>query len=161
LYTEGSPLTAFLAGAAALLNLIFYNLLKAPTLLGRKVLDKIEGFKIYLSTAEKERLNYIVPADETPEVFEKYLPYALALDVEQEWAEKFSSILDKAVIEKNYSPSWYSGNNWSAFGSGSFVSSFSSSFSSAVSSSSTAPGSSSGSGGSSGGGGGGGGGGGW
>jgi uncharacterized membrane protein YgcG len=161
LFTSSSPFMAFNIGAIALINLLFYNLLKAPTLLGRKVLDNIEGFRLYLSTAEKDRLNYIIPVEETPEIFEKYLPYALALDVEQEWAEKFSTILDKAAIEKGYSPSWYSGSSWTAFGAGNFVSSFSSSFSSAVSSSSTAPGSSSGSGGSSGGGGGGGGGGGW
>ena len=161
LFTVSSPFIVFNIGAIVLINILFYNLLKAPTLLGRRVLDNIEGFKLYLSTAEKDRLNFTAPAEQTPETFEKYLPYALALDVEQEWAEKFSSVLDKAEIEKGYSPSWYSGSSWSAFGAGNFVSSFSSSFSSAVSSSSTAPGSSSGSGGSSGGGGGGGGGGGW
>ncbi|HVO72620.1 MAG TPA: DUF2207 domain-containing protein [Ignavibacteriaceae bacterium] len=161
LYTATSPFMVFNIGAIGLTNLLFYNLLKAPTLLGRKILDKIEGFKRYLSTAEKDRLNYIAPAEESPETFEKYLPYTLALNVEQEWAEKFSGTIEKAAAEKGYSPSWYSGSSWSALSAGSFVSSFGSSFSSAVSSSSTAPGSSSGSGGSSGGGGGGGGGGGW
>jgi uncharacterized membrane protein len=161
LFTLSSPLIIFCIAVMFLINLLFYNLLKAPTLLGRKVLDKIEGFKRYLSFAEKERLNYITPAEETPETFEKYLPYALALDVEQEWAKKFSSILDKAAVERGYSPSWYSGTNLTALGTSAFVSSFGASFSSAVSSSSTAPGSSSGSSGSSGGGGGGGGGGGW
>jgi uncharacterized membrane protein len=146
----------------ALINIIFYHLLKAPTLLGRKLLDKIEGFKMYLSAAEKERLNILTPPDKTPELFEKYLPYALALDVEQKWSEQFSSVLSKVSAEgTSYSPAWYSGAAWSGFSAGSFASSFNSSFSSAISSSSTAPGSSSGGGGFSGGGGGGGGGGGW
>jgi len=161
LYTLSSPLMILSLAGMFLINILFYNLLKAPTLLGRKVLDRIEGFKRYLSVAEKERLNYITPAEETTETFEKYLPYALALDVEQEWAEKFSSTIEKAAIERGYSPAWYSGTSWTSVAAGSFASSFSSSFSSAVSSSSTAPGSSSGRGGSSGGGGGGGGGGGW
>ena len=95
--------------------------------------------------------------------FEKYLPYALALDVENEWNDKFADVLKKAGVDQDYSPSWYSGTSWNKLGSAGLVSSLGASFSSAISSSSTAPGSSSGSGGggSSGGGGGGGGGGGW
>jgi uncharacterized membrane protein YgcG len=147
-----------------LINLVFYHLLKAPTLAGRKVMDKIEGFKMYLSTAEKDRLDVLNEPDKTPEVFEKYLPYALALDVEQKWAEKFSEVLAKAGQEgRQYQPAWYSGSALNTVGAAGFISGFGSSLSGAIASSSVAPGSSSGSGGggSSGGGGGGGGGGGW
>ncbi len=150
----------------AIVNVIFYHLLKAPTLVGRKILDQIEGFKMYLSVAEKDRLNAITPVNKTPELFEKFLPFALALDVEQKWAEQFADVLSKSSIGgKQYSPSWYQGTSWSTLGAMGFASSMSSSFSNAISSSSTAPGSSSGEGGGgggfSGGGGGGGGGGGW
>jgi uncharacterized membrane protein YgcG len=160
-YSSGSLLSAVIVGLIFFINILFYHLLKAPTLLGRKVLDKIDGFKMYLSTAEKDRLNYLTPVEKTPELFEKYLPYAFALNVEQKWSDQFSDVLAKAASEQNYSPAWYSGSGWTAFNTSGFASSFSSSFSGAISSSSTAPGSSSGSGGSSGGGGGGGGGGGW
>jgi len=93
------------------------------------------------------------------------LPYALALDVEQAWAEKFSGVLGGAAQTPGsnsggYSPSWYSGAGWSTLGAVGFASSLSGSFSGAIASSSSAPGSG-GSGGGSGGGGGGGGGGGW
>jgi len=149
--------------AIVLQNLLFYNLLKAPTLLGRRLLDKIDGFKMYLGTAEKDRLNFIAPTDKTPELFERFLPYALALDVEQAWAEQFSEVLARAGTDRGaYSPVWYSGRSWSPSSPATFATSFGASFASAIASSSTAPGSSSGSsGGSSGGGGGGGGGGGW
>ncbi len=160
-YNAGSVISVILVGSVVFLNILFYHLLKAPTLLGRKVLDKIEGFQMYLSTAEEDRLNYLTPVDKTPELFERYLPYAFALDVEQKWSEQFADVLAKAAIEQNYSPLWYSGSGWNSLNTSDFTSSFSSSFSGAVSSSSSAPGSSSGSGGSSGGGGGGGGGGGW
>jgi uncharacterized membrane protein len=160
-YTSGSMISGIIVGAVFFINLLFYHLLKAPTLLGRKVLDKIEGFGMYLSTAEKDRLNYLTPAEKTPELFEKYLPYAFGLNVEQKWSEQFSDVLAKAAVEQNYSPAWYSGTSWNSFDTSGFTSSFSSSFSGAISSSSSAPGSGSGSGGSSGGGGGGGGGGGW
>ncbi|NTU42196.1 MAG: DUF2207 domain-containing protein, partial [Nitrospirales bacterium] len=143
----------------AFINILFYYLLRAPTSSGRKVMDLVEGFRMFLSVTEKDRLNLLNPPDRTPELFEKYLPYALALDVEQEWAEQFAGILEGA----QYQPSWYSGRAWDVHDTSGFGSSLGSSFSSAIASSSTAPGSSSGGGGggSSGGGGGGGGGGGW
>jgi len=148
--------------AIILINYIFYRLLKAPTLAGRRVLDKIEGFRMYLSVAEKDRLNVLTPPAKTPELFERYLPYALALDVEQQWSEQFSDVLASAGEGKQYHPSWYVGSSFTAVGAGAFASSLGSSFSGAISAASTAPGSSSGGGGGfSGGGGGGGGGGGW
>ena len=146
-------------------NALFHQLMKAPTLLGRKIMDQLEGFKLYLSVAEKDRLNLANPPKETPELFEKYLPYALALDVEQKWSERFASVLAAAQAGDGgtYHPMWYHGTSWSRLGAGGFANSLGSSFNSAISSSATAPGSSSGSGGGgfSGGGGGGGGGGGW
>ncbi len=35
------------------LNVLFYHLMKAPTIKGRSVMDQIEGLKLYLSIAEK------------------------------------------------------------------------------------------------------------
>jgi len=146
------------------LNFLFYRLLKAPTLSGRKVMDQIEGFKLYLSVAEKERLNLLNPPEKTPELFEKYLPYALALDVENEWSEQFAAVLAQAGEDgRGYTPAWYYGGSYHDVGSSRFASNLGSAFAGAISSSASAPGSSSGSGGGgfSGGGGGGGGGGGW
>jgi uncharacterized membrane protein YgcG len=155
---------AFNLAAMGFLNALFYHLLKAPTLTGRKIMDQIEGFKLYLSVAEKERLNLLNPPEKTPALFEKYLPFALALDVENAWSEQFAEVLAKAGTETQpYSPIWYSGSSWDSFHTSRFSDSLGGSFASAISSSSTPPGSSSGSGGggSSGGGGGGGGGSGW
>ena len=159
-----SPLMIFVIGTIALVNIVFYHLLKAPTLLGRKIMDQIEGFKMYLGIAEKDQIYSMKEPDKTPELFESYLPFALALGVENKWAEKFSDILENAEEGVDtYKPLWYSGTGWSTLGAAGFASSLSGSFSSSISSSSTAPGSTSGGGGggSSGGGGGGGGGGGW
>lgn len=147
-----------------MINIVFFYLIKAPTQSGRKLMDAIEGFKLYLSVAEKERLNTLNPPEQTPALFEKYLPYALALDVDQQWSERFANMLQRAASTgSGYRPKWYSGSSWEDSDIGRFSSSLSSSLTSAVSSSAQAPGSSSGSGGggSSGGGGGGGGGGGW
>ena len=61
--------------------------------MGQKLLDQIEGFRLYLSTAEEERLKVLHPPEKTPELFERYLPYALALDCENEWNAKFAAVL--------------------------------------------------------------------
>ena len=145
-------------------NWFFYELMKAPTRLGRKLLDKVDGFRDYLLVAEKDELRFKHPPEKTPELFERYLPYALALDVEEVWGDKFSEVIARARSDGSYrQPNWYHGSSWRSHSVGSFASSLGSTLASTISSSSTAPGSSSGSGGggSSGGGGGGGGGGGW
>jgi len=158
-----------LIAAAIGMNVLFHHLLRAPTLAGRALMDRVEGFKVFLTAVDSDRLQTIARPDKTPQLFERFLPYAFALGVEHAWAQQFSQVLAQAATDTgaggsaNYSPSWYSGGSFGSFSAVTFTSSFSSSFSSAISSSSTAPGSSSGSGGggSSGGGGGGGGGGGW
>ncbi|MCZ7600920.1 MAG: DUF2207 domain-containing protein [Gammaproteobacteria bacterium] len=109
-------------------------------------------------------MNLRNPPEKTPELFERYLPYALALDVENRWAERFADQFARLEDEgRAYRPSWYRGSRFSSSRMGAFSSAIGNSLGSAIAAAATAPGSSSGSGGggSSGGGGGGGGGGGW
>ncbi len=131
----------------------------APTRDGRKVLDHIAGFKQYLSITEAERLDRMTSPQDTPELFEKYLPYAIALEVENRWAKRFEGVLAAASAQGQRGFAWYSGSSSPWSNPTGFVANVGSSLSSAVGSASAAPGSSGG--GSSGGGGGGGGGGGW
>jgi uncharacterized membrane protein YgcG len=150
---------------------VFARLLKAPSSDGRRLLDKIEGFKLYLGFAEKERMAILHPPDMTPEVYERYLPYALALDVENEWSEQFAAMLAKSGQRyEGYQPVWYGGRQWrSERGSMDFGRRIAVALPVAIAAAAMAPGSSSGGSGgggssghgSSGGGGGGGGGGGW
>jgi len=142
-------------------NLLFHFALKAPTRAGRDLLDKIEGFRIFLRTVDGNRLNQLIPPEKTPELFDKYLPYAVALDCELAWAQQFSAVLESTEEIDGYSPHWYIGNR--AFPMQAFPYSFGASFSNAIAASGATPGSASGTGGGgfSGGGGGGGGGGGW
>jgi uncharacterized membrane protein YgcG len=151
------PLVLPLLAAPIVLSAFWW--IAAPTKDGRKVLDDIAGFKQYLTIAEGERLDRMTPPKDTPELFEKYLPYAIALGVENRWAERFEGVLAAAAAQGQQSFAWYSGSSSPWSNPGSFVDSVGSSLSSAVGSASSSPGSSGG--GSSGGGGGGGGGGGW
>jgi len=155
LVQAASPWVCALYVAGILLCVIFHHLLKRPTPEGQALRDRIRGFKKYLSVAESERLGLENPPERTPALFEKFLPYALALGVEQAWSEQFSDILSVASQVPESGPNSLVLPATSA--------AFAGALSSAIASASTAPGSSSGSGGggSSGGGGGGGGGGGW
>jgi uncharacterized membrane protein YgcG len=150
-----------------IINLLFAYLMKAPTLFGRKEMDKIEGFKMYLKTAEEERLDSLNVPDKTPQLFEKYLPYAIALDCENQWSKKFENIIQNAIDTGTYTqPIWYIGGS-RGFNPGNFTNDIGRRFNNAVNTSSTAPSQRSSGGGGisgggfSGGGGGGGGGGGW
>lgn len=129
------------AGMALILdNYIFMQLVKRYTEEGQVVKEDIEGFKMFINTAKDDDF-----ADKTPEMFDKYFPYAYALGLQNKWAEKFESVLSDA----GYSPNWCDDNmmDHGMFNVVVFTNSFSSSFSSGMSSASTAPSSSGGSGG--------------
>lgn len=147
------------------LNIIFFliyqYLIRKPSLEKLKLKSAIEGFKMYMSTAEEKQIAHFNPPDLTPEIFEKLLPYAIVLGAEDVWGEKFQNLIDKSMIDPSYQPTWYNGRvvNFSTFNH-----SLNASLSNSISRSATPPsssGSGSGGGGFSGGGGGGGGGGGW
>jgi uncharacterized membrane protein YgcG len=163
----GGPPSMTVIGAVVVMFLtmaFFAIIMKRPTIRGRKVLDEMLGFRDYLEIAEKDEMNLRNPPEKTPQLFETYLPFALALGVEQAWAEKFASVLAKIRGEhgRGYQPDWYSGD-WDSSNLRVNIGSVTGDLGSAISSSVTPPGSSSGGGGGgfSGGGGGGGGGGGW
>jgi uncharacterized membrane protein len=78
-----------------------------PTSEGAKVASELKGFRMYLKTAEEHRLNILNPPNKTPELFEKLLPYAIALGVSNQWCKKFNHVLQQV----NYHPEWYTGKN--------------------------------------------------
>ena len=151
------PLAFPLLAAPIVLTAFWW--IAAPTKEGRMVLDHIAGFKQYMTITERERLDRMTQPRDTPELFEKYLPFAIALGVENRWAERFQGVLAAASAQGQQSFAWYSGSSSPWDNPTGFVDRVGSSLSSAVGSASTSPGSTGG--GSSGGGGGGGGGGGW
>lgn len=155
----------FLMFLLVILVVVFTYLIKAPTVKGRVLMDEVEGFKMYIKTAEQDQLDALHPPEITPERYEALLPYAIALGVENQWGKKFEKELSLSLkASASYSPTWYMGTAAGlAFSPSRFSSDMGKSFSTAIAAASAPPGSSSGSGGggSAGGGGGGGGGGGW
>jgi len=112
-------------------------------------MDQVDGFKLFLGAVDGDRLNRVVPPDKTPETFEKFLPYALALDLEQAWSEKFAGELGAAAKAPSNGEATLLRSTPAQTGTAlpppAFPGGFASAFSDAVSSSSSAPGSSSGS----------------
>lgn len=65
---------------------------------GRELYGKILGFKRFLETAEKDKLEALV--SQTPEYFYNILPYTYVLGISKKWIKKFETI----AIQK---PEWY------------------------------------------------------
>ena len=145
-----------IVAAAASVSLVSYFVFYEARLSdeGNVFREEWLGFKLYLETAERYRMQNL-----TPDIFEKYLPYAMVFGVEKKWAKAFESI----ALE---SPEWYSGgarvygasSEAAAFSASGFSSGLSASLVSSLSSAGVGGGASGGGGGAGGGGGGGGGG---
>ena len=82
--------------------MILVTLMKRRTKYGTEVLGRILGFKTFLKTAEKEKLETLVNQD--PEYFYNILPYAYVLGVSDEWIKNFETI-------SLMPPEWYVGND--------------------------------------------------
>ncbi len=86
-----------------LLHLIFYKQLKKYTLSGQKILKEIDGFRLFLESGSSN-MKEENPVKMTQDLFEQYLPYAIAMGVENNWAEKFQEELSNSML--SYQPSW-------------------------------------------------------
>lgn len=161
LLTDSIYLITYIIGLICIFVMfVLYKAMPKRTQYGNEMLGKIRGFKKFLETVEKQKLDAMVM--ENPTYFYDILPFTYVLGVSDKWIKKFETISLQA-------PSWYDG--YSSFDNASFGSFINSTMQSATSAMSSSPsssssgGSSSGSdssgGGSSGGGSGGGGGGSW
>jgi uncharacterized membrane protein len=94
------PIAGIVAGIlSAIIVVLFGWFMPSRTPSGTRELEKVLGFREFLSRVEGDRLERMA---KTPEMFEKYLPYAMALGVADNWARAFDGIYTQP-------PSWYSG----------------------------------------------------
>ncbi len=87
----------------------------ARTIRGVRALEQILGFEEFLTRVESDRFQRVI---KTPQMFEKFLPFAMALGVEQNWVRAFEGIYTTP-------PTWYQGTNLADFRPGRFVGSLS------------------------------------
>jgi len=74
----------------------------ARTISGTRTLEGVLGFEDFLAHVESDRFNRMI---KTPEMFEKFLPFAMALGVEKNWSRAFQNIYTQP-------PSWYQGGGY-------------------------------------------------
>ena len=93
-----SMLTFVIAGIASGVIIAGFGLIMpARTMAGARALENVKGLEEFLTRVESDRFKRMT---KTPEMFEKLLPYAMALGVEGKWAAAFASIYKEP-------PNWY------------------------------------------------------
>jgi hypothetical protein len=97
---EGVSLSFSLMLAAFLLiNLGWGPMLKRKSLLGRQVSDQIAGFRQFLVKVDQDKLNRLSPEGDAPQDLDRFLPYAIALEVKEAWGDQLSqTFLASSVV---------------------------------------------------------------
>lgn len=98
-----TPLYLYLLPLIGLAMVIFSDAMPRKTALGVEVYEKVLGYKMFLEVAEKDRIKKLFSPAEYKDIFEENLPYAIVLEVEQEWAKQFKGLYDAV-------PDWYVGD---------------------------------------------------
>lgn len=133
-----TPVPFVAAGAlAALIVMGFGTFMPARTEAGARALEHVLGFEEFLRRVEAEHLKRVIIGH--PELFDRYLPFAMAFGVEQKWARAFEGIYTQP-------PTWYVGPSVADFHVGRLSSSLAEFSSRAGSTMTSSPRSSSGSG---------------
>jgi uncharacterized membrane protein YgcG len=88
-------------GGAVLILILFYRRMGARTEPGVRALEQALGFRKFLSRVESDRYRRMVTS---PEMFERFLPYAMAFRVESRWARAFDQLYTTP-------PEWYRGSS--------------------------------------------------
>lgn len=84
--------------AFLVLNLAWGPALKRKSALGRQVCDQIAGFRQFLQTVEQDRLNRLNPAQEILDDADRFLPYAIALEVKEAWGDHLAQTFAVAAV---------------------------------------------------------------
>lgn len=78
---------------------LFFKLMKAPTVAGRKLLDEMEGLRQYMKSEGDENQKHATRQQKLTrlEEFQRLLPFAIALDCHKEWERRFEPTLRQAL----------------------------------------------------------------
>jgi len=96
-FFESVPLLLAAGAISAVIFFLFARIMSAKTVLGARTRVAILGFQEFMNRVDADRIKRL-----PPDTFEKYLPYAMALGVEHQWAKAFAGIITQP-------PSWYAG----------------------------------------------------
>ncbi|HVG90395.1 MAG TPA: hypothetical protein VNB54_02795 [Alphaproteobacteria bacterium] len=85
---------------SVLLNSIFFIIMRAPTSRGLMVLQQLAGFREFLMRVEQDRLDRVNTPEQRAELMNRFLPYAIALNVREGWGDKMASDFSDAIVER-------------------------------------------------------------
>ena len=101
-----SPLPAIVAGGLTAVVMVGFGLIMpARTVRGARTREHALGFEEFLRRVDKDRFERVI---KTPEMFERFLPFAMAFGVEKNWARAFDDIYREP-------PQWYHGRPGTRF----------------------------------------------
>jgi len=86
-----------------LIGLAFVFLMPEKTHKGMIAKEDLLGLKMYIKTAEIDRIKFHNAPAKSPQKFEELLPYAIIFGLEKEWADEFKDVYKTP-------PTWYDGN---------------------------------------------------
>src|SRR5450432_145616 len=103
----GMAALPFIVGGilSAVIICAFGWFMPAHTEQGTRALENALGFEDFLNHVESDRFNRTI---KTPQMFEKFLPFAMAFGVEKNWSKAFQGIMTEP-------PGWYRGGTGPIF----------------------------------------------
>jgi hypothetical protein len=85
---------------SVMLNSIFFVIMRAPTPRGLLILQQLAGFREFLMRVEQDPLDRVNTPERRAELMNRFLPYAIALNVREGWGDKMASAFSDAIVER-------------------------------------------------------------
>jgi predicted membrane protein DUF2207 len=85
---------------SVVLNSIFFVIMRAPTPRGLIILQQLAGFREFLMRVEQDPLDRVNTPEQRAELMNRFLPYAIALNVREGWGDKMASAFSDAIVER-------------------------------------------------------------
>ena len=85
---------------SVVLNSTFFFIMRAPTPRGLEILQQLAGFREFLVRVEQDQLDRVNTPEQRAELMNRFLPYAIALNVREGWGDKMASAFSDAIVER-------------------------------------------------------------
>jgi len=85
---------------SVMLNSVFFFIMRAPTPRGLTMLQQLAGFREFLMRVEQDPLDRVNTPEQRAELMNRFLPYAIALNVREGWGDKMASAFSDAIVER-------------------------------------------------------------
>ena len=85
---------------SVVLNNIFFVIMRAPTDRGLAALRQLAGFREFLVRVEQDRLDRANTPAQRAELMNRFLPYAIALNVREGWGDQMAAAFSDSIVER-------------------------------------------------------------